>query len=79
MHTKGNYWKKIGTWHNLTYELWSGIYFPGEKELVEFLAEEIVVERKAGKSKKIPSEIDGFKVKFEGAEVELTKQSDKEK
>nr|CAD7428656.1 unnamed protein product [Timema monikensis] len=34
----------------------------GEKELVEFLAEEIVNEQKAHKSKNIPSEVDGFKV-----------------
>lgn len=57
----------------------SKIHTKGEKELVEFLAEEIVAERKAQKSKTIPSDIDGFKVKFDGAEVELIKQTDKEK
>nr|CAD7400114.1 unnamed protein product [Timema cristinae] len=46
-----------------------------EKELVEFLAEEIVNEQKAHKSKNIPSEVDGFKVHFEGSEVTLTKQA----
>lgn len=51
----------------------------GEKELVEFLAEEISAERKAQKTKTLPAEIDGFKVKLDGAEVELTKQTEKEK
>lgn len=51
----------------------------GERELVEFLAEEIVAERKAQKSKTIPAEIDGFKVKLDGAEVELIKDSGTEK
>lgn len=51
----------------------------GERELVEFLAEEIVAERKAQKSKTIPAEIDGFKVKLDGAEVELIKDSGSEK
>lgn len=50
----------------------------GERELVEFLTEEIVAERKAQKSKTIPTELDGFKVKLDGAEVELVKKTDKE-
>lgn len=50
-----------------------------EKELVEFLTEEIVAEKKGLKIKTIPSEVDGFNVKLNGAEVELQKQSDKEK
>ncbi|KAJ8675596.1 hypothetical protein QAD02_011382 [Eretmocerus hayati] len=50
-----------------------------EKELVEFLAEEIVAERKALKFKTIPTELDGFKVSLDGAEVQLTKQSGEEK
>lgn len=50
-----------------------------ERELVEFLTEEIVAERKGQKVKTIPSEIDGFKIKLVGAEVELAKQNDKEK
>lgn len=41
--------------------------------MVEFLAEEIVAERKAQKKKTIPSDIDGFKVKLDGADVELIK------
>jgi complement component 1 Q subcomponent-binding protein, mitochondrial len=54
--------------------------FPtGEKELVEFLTEEIVAEKKARTPKPIPSELDGFKVKLDGAEVELHKSNDKEK
>lgn len=55
------------------------IHTKGERELVEFLTEEIVAERKAQKSKTIPAEIDGFKAKLNGAEVELTKTTDKEK
>ncbi|XP_072949621.1 complement component 1 Q subcomponent-binding protein, mitochondrial isoform X2 [Epargyreus clarus] len=46
----------------------------GERELVEFLTEEIVAERKAQKVKAIPTELDGFKVQGDGAEVVLTKQ-----
>lgn len=53
--------------------------FIGERELVEFLTEEIVAEKKIQKNKKVPSELDGFKIKFDGAEVELSKNSDKEK
>ena len=44
-----------------------------EKELVEFLAEEIVAEKKARKLKTIPTEFEGFKVSLDGAEVTLTK------
>ena len=51
----------------------------GERELVEFLAEEIVAERKAQKVKSLPSDLEGFKVKSNGADVELVKESDKEK
>lgn len=46
----------------------------GERELVEFLTEEIVAERKAQKVKSLPAEVDGFSVKGDGAEVVLTKQ-----
>jgi hypothetical protein len=51
----------------------------GERELVEFLAEEIVAERKAGAKKSLPAELEGFKIKTEGAEVELIKDLGKEK
>ncbi|XP_026466722.1 complement component 1 Q subcomponent-binding protein, mitochondrial-like isoform X2 [Ctenocephalides felis] len=47
----------------------------GEKELAEFLSEEIVAEKKAQKIKNVPSELDGFKVKLDGAEVTLTKDT----
>ncbi|KAH8376141.1 hypothetical protein KR200_001837 [Drosophila serrata] len=50
-----------------------------ERELVEFLTEEIVAERKVQKGKTVPSTLDGFSVKLTGADVELTKQTDKEK
>ncbi|XP_058806861.1 complement component 1 Q subcomponent-binding protein, mitochondrial [Phymastichus coffea] len=49
-----------------------------EKELVEFLAEEIVAEKKALKFKTIPSELEGFKVSLDGAEVTLTKKDGNE-
>lgn len=50
----------------------------GEKELVEFLTEEILAERKAQKVKTIPTEIEGFKASLNGAEVTLTKKTDNE-
>lgn len=55
--------------NNLVYRV-----FPGERELVEFLTEEIVAERKAQKVKTLPADVDGFSVKGDGAEVVLTKQ-----
>lgn len=50
----------------------------GERELVEFLTEEILAERKAQKGKSVPTTLDGFAVKLDGADVELTKKGDKE-
>jgi len=55
------------------------IHTKGENELVEFLKEEIEAEKSSQKGKIIPSEIDGFKITLNGADVELTKQTDKEK
>lgn len=46
---------------------------------MEFLNEEIAAEKNSQKGKIIPTEIDGFKVALNGADVELTKQTDKEK
>lgn len=46
---------------------------------MEFLTEEILAERKAQKIKSIPTTLEGFNVKLDGADVELTKMSDKEK
>lgn len=43
------------------------------------MAEEITSERKAGKAKKMPTDVEGFQVKTNGAEVEMTKQNDKER
>ncbi|XP_032668014.1 complement component 1 Q subcomponent-binding protein, mitochondrial [Odontomachus brunneus] len=45
-----------------------------EKELVEFLAEEIVAEKKAQKLKTIPTKLDDFIVSLNGAEVKLEKK-----
>lgn len=50
------------------------IHWSGERELVEFLTEEIVAERKAQKVKTLPTELDGFTVQGSGAEVVLTKK-----
>ncbi|XP_018897713.1 complement component 1 Q subcomponent-binding protein, mitochondrial isoform X2 [Bemisia tabaci] len=52
-----------------------GAHTKGEKELAEFLTEEIDAEKKLQKQKTIPSEIEGFQVKLEGAEVTLTKKN----
>ncbi|XP_073956158.1 complement component 1 Q subcomponent-binding protein, mitochondrial-like isoform X2 [Choristoneura fumiferana] len=49
------------------------LHTKGERELVEFLTEEIVAERKAQKLKTLPTELDGFKVQGSSAEVLLTK------
>ncbi|XP_070497440.1 complement component 1 Q subcomponent-binding protein, mitochondrial [Chironomus tepperi] len=56
----------------------SKMHTKGERELVEFLAEEIIAEQKAQKKKTLPTEIDGFKVKLDGADVELVKDLGKE-
>lgn len=63
----------------ILYKLVINLYFVGEKELVEFLTEEILAERKAQKVKTIPTEISGFKASLNGAEVTLTKKTDNEK
>lgn len=52
--------------------------FIGEKELVEFLTEEILAERKAQKAKTIPSELEGFIASLNGAEIVLSKTTDNE-
>lgn len=55
------------------------IHTKGERELVEFLTEEIVAEKKAQKVKTIPTQIDGFNVKLNGADVELSRETKTEK
>lgn len=50
--------------------------FLGERELVEFLAEEIAAERKSQKMKKLPGDVEGFAVHVDGSEVELKKSVD---
>ncbi|XP_034654255.1 complement component 1 Q subcomponent-binding protein, mitochondrial [Drosophila subobscura] len=55
------------------------VHTKAEKELVECLAEEIVAERKVQKGKTVASTLDGFNVKIVGGEVELIKETDKEK
>ncbi|KDR12558.1 complement component 1 Q subcomponent-binding protein, mitochondrial [Zootermopsis nevadensis] len=46
-----------------------------EQELVQFLSEEIAAECKAQKIKSIPSKVDDFEVKLNGADVTLTKKT----
>lgn len=53
--------------------------FSAEKDLLEFLAEEIVAEKQAQKLKTIPAEIEGFKVSLNGADVTLIKEDKNEK
>uniref|UniRef100_A0A182QRU6 Complement component 1 Q subcomponent-binding protein, mitochondrial n=1 Tax=Anopheles farauti TaxID=69004 RepID=A0A182QRU6_9DIPT len=55
------------------------IHTKGERELVEFLAEEIVAEKKASPSATIPTSLNGFAITANKAEVELTKSSEREK
>lgn len=50
----------------------------GEKALIEFLQEEIAGE-KENLAAHLPSQLDGFQIKLDNAEVELTKQSGAEK
>lgn len=45
----------------------------GEKELADFLNEEIAAEKKLQKNKNIPSEVDGFKVQVDESEVSFIK------
>lgn len=56
----------------------SFVHTKAEKELVEFLTEEILAERKTQKFKTIPAELEGFKASLNGAEVSLTKESNDE-
>ncbi|XP_067010688.1 complement component 1 Q subcomponent-binding protein, mitochondrial [Anabrus simplex] len=51
------------------------IHTKGEKELVEFLSEEIAAERKLQKIKTIPTQVDDFSVRLDGSEVTLTKKA----
>ncbi|KAL2738208.1 hypothetical protein V1477_011567 [Vespula maculifrons] len=60
------------------YECNRNAHTKAEKELVEFLAEEIVAEKKAQKLKTIPTELDGFKVSLDSAEVTLQKKNQNE-
>uniref|UniRef100_A0A182N6G3 Complement component 1 Q subcomponent-binding protein, mitochondrial n=1 Tax=Anopheles dirus TaxID=7168 RepID=A0A182N6G3_9DIPT len=55
------------------------IHTKGERELVEFLAEEIVAEKKASPGASIPTSLNGFAITSNKAEVELTKSSEREK
>ena len=52
--------------------------FSGDKELLDFLGEEIVAETKQGKVDKLPSRIGDFDIKLDQAEVTLTKKHNDE-
>nr|CAG4644178.1 EOG090X0APE [Lepidurus arcticus] len=51
-----------------------GLHTKGDKELVEFLTEEIQAEKANQKTKSLPPNFDGFEVKNNGAELELSKK-----
>lgn len=70
---------KVHGFLNYSYESKRNAHTKAEKELVEFLAEEIVAEKKAQKLKTIPTELNGFKVSLDSAEVTLEKKDKDEK
>lgn len=49
--------------------------FTGEKELVHFLGEEVAAEKQIQSQVTLPTQIDGFHVKVDEAEVEFTKKT----
>jgi len=51
------------------------VHTKGERELIEFLSEEIATESKNRKVQSLPTEVEGFKVSTDGADVVLTKAS----
>nr|CAG4650366.1 EOG090X0APE [Sida crystallina] len=54
-----------------------GIHTKGDKELVEFLSEEIATE-KQGRKSSVPSSFEGFAIKYDGAEMILSKKFNNE-
>lgn len=62
------------------FDIYRSIFsFSAERELVEFLTEEILAERKAQKIKTTANQLEGFSITYDGAEVELSKKAEKEK
>ncbi|XP_065353965.1 complement component 1 Q subcomponent-binding protein, mitochondrial-like [Cloeon dipterum] len=56
------------------------VHTKAEKDLVDFLTDEISTEKKTQKQQgNIPKELDGFKIEAEGSELELSKESGKER
>ncbi|XP_071453447.1 complement component 1 Q subcomponent-binding protein, mitochondrial [Hetaerina americana] len=51
-----------------------GVHTKSDKELVEFLNEEIAAERKSFNMTKEPADFEGFTVQFDGSDVNLTKK-----
>lgn len=51
-----------------------GVHTRGDKELIEFLSEEIAVEKKGMSKSRDVSNLDGFEVKHNGAEIALSKK-----
>lgn len=54
-----------------------GVHTRGDKELIEFLSDEITAEKKSSKPK-VPSNLDGFDVKLNGSEIVLSKKFNNE-
>lgn len=71
--------KQLNCMNGHNYQCRCSQHTKAEKELIEFLAEEIVAEKKAQKSKTIPTELDGFAVSLDGANVTLVKKVNDEK
>nr|CAG4634966.1 EOG090X0APE [Alona affinis] len=51
-----------------------GVHTRGDKELIEFLSEEIAAEKKTSSKSKLLSNVDGFDVELKGAEIQLSKK-----
>lgn len=71
VHTRGDICSK----YCVVYCKWSTLLiFKGDKELIEFLSEEIAVEKKGMSKSRDVSNLDGFEVKHNGAEIALSKK-----
>nr|SVE74350.1 EOG090X0APE [Daphnia barbata] len=51
-----------------------GVHTQGDKELIEFLSEEIAAEKKTMSKSRDVSNLDGFDVKYNGSEIALSKK-----
>jgi len=81
-HSTNNFAKKLSSSHNHVVVGsckcgTCGIHTRGDKELVEFLTEEIAAEKK-GRKARTPTNLDGFDIKFNGSEMTLSKKFNEE-